>query len=101
MSLNLIAQNKPLQDICQCILNSHELPIEQNFDEENLPLEEHVDGLNFVDSPEVRNKGTGFKFKMQDIDQIERGVHCTKGKTFLFLMQISSKSGFTTVLVFV
>lgn len=81
MILNLMAQNISAHDICQRILTSHELP-EQNFDENNInAIQEHFDGLNFVDSPEVIHED-GFKFKMQDIDQIERGLHCTKGNIY-------------------
>lgn len=78
MILNLIAQNKHDQSLCNQILNSHEMPSEPILIEN---LESQLEVLNFVGVPEKTENQTEnyFKFKMQDIDQIERGVHCTKG----------------------
>lgn len=63
------------------------MPQENTFDSSEMgPLENQMESLDFRETPEV--KGTEktdniFKFKMQDIEQIERGVHCTKGCLFL------------------
>ncbi|XP_063385175.1 nonsense-mediated mRNA decay factor SMG9-like [Cydia fagiglandana] len=82
---NLIAQNNPIPDLCTQILNSHEIPNNLSFDGNDVSsLENQIDGLHFYETPETNGtngkvESSFFKFKMQDIDQIERGVHCTKG----------------------
>lgn len=83
MILNLIAQNKPVPDLCQRILNSHELPIDHKLEENNISaIEDQMEGLNFIETADAKKQDCNniFKFKMQDIEQIERGTHCTKGK---------------------
>lgn len=83
MIMNLIGANAHDQSVCSQILSSHEMPQENTFDSSEMgPLENQMESLDFREAPEV--KGTEktdniFKFKMQDIEQIERGVHCTKG----------------------
>ncbi|KAJ0176162.1 hypothetical protein K1T71_008336 [Dendrolimus kikuchii] len=81
MILNLIAQNKHEKNLCNQILNSHEIPAEPNLEGNNTNLENQLEALNFAGVPEPKENQTEnyFKFKIQDIDQIERGVHCTKG----------------------
>ncbi|XP_047508380.1 nonsense-mediated mRNA decay factor SMG9-like [Pieris napi] len=70
--LNLINQSMPIEDICHTILQSHEMPDTNEVDES---IESHTEKLN-IDKKQERPH---FKFKMQDIEQIEKGVHCTKG----------------------
>lgn len=83
MIMNLIAQSKPCEDICQRILNSHELPRESEYEENNVnAIQDQIENMNFVENPESKKHSIDdtFKFKMQDIKHIETGVHCTKGK---------------------
>lgn len=80
--MNLIAKNVHDQNLCREILNSHEVLNEGVFETND---GENQEPLDFVEVPEkLRERNDSFKFKMQDIEQIERGVHCTKGKQ-LFL----------------
>lgn len=80
MIMNLLARNVHNQELCHQILNSHELPPE-TLDPNNVAnIETQMETLNFVDVKESSVKKDSFKFKMQNIDHIERGVHCTKGK---------------------
>ncbi|XP_075976934.1 nonsense-mediated mRNA decay factor SMG9 isoform X1 [Anticarsia gemmatalis] len=83
MILNLIANNVHDQNLCTQILNSHELPSDNTFESNDMPaLENQLEALDIAGAsePKVPEKNDGlFKFKMQDIEQIERGVHCTKG----------------------
>ncbi|XP_026731017.1 protein SMG9-like [Trichoplusia ni] len=82
MILNLIATNVHDQNLCNLILNSHDIPADSTFDSNDIaPLEKQMDTLEFADSPEKATEPNEniFKFKMQDIEQIEKGVHCTKG----------------------
>ncbi|CAG9135889.1 unnamed protein product [Plutella xylostella] len=82
MIMNLIAQSKPCEDICQRILNSHELPRESEYEENNVnAIQDQIENMNFVENPESKKHSIDdtFKFKMQDIKHIETGVHCTKG----------------------
>lgn len=83
--LNLIAENTPTSDLCTQILHSHELPSEIPFEENDMAAPEiQMETLDFVGTTESRQEKTEkkFKFKMQDIEQIERGINCTKGKFF-------------------
>ncbi|CAK1543061.1 unnamed protein product [Leptosia nina] len=66
--LNLI-QNISKDNICNKIINSHKMTDDTN-------IESQVENLNLK---EKERKHDPFKFKMQNIDQIEKGVHCTKG----------------------
>ncbi|XP_037873055.1 nonsense-mediated mRNA decay factor SMG9 [Bombyx mori] len=78
--LNLIAQNKFDQNLCSEILNSHEAP--EGVYETNVManIENQSDNLDLIQPQEPKiDKNTLSKFKIQDIEQIERGVHCTKG----------------------
>lgn len=92
MIMNLIGANAHDQSVCSQILSSHEMPQENTFDSSEMgPLENQMENLDFRETPEV--KGTEktdniFKFKMQDIEQIERGVHCTKGNRNVCLIVI-------------
>ncbi|XP_049874848.1 nonsense-mediated mRNA decay factor SMG9-like [Pectinophora gossypiella] len=82
MILNLIAQNSHTSELCSEILRSHELPAEITYESNDIgALESQMENLDFArDVEEKKGKsGSPFKFKMQDIEQIERGVHCTKG----------------------
>lgn len=85
MILNLIASNVHDENLCTQILNSHEIATEHVFEGNDVAgLENQLEAINFAEAPEPRpqpaaNNGF-FKFKMQDIEQIEKGVHCTKGK---------------------
>lgn len=82
MILNLIAQNVPINDLSTQILSSHEIPTDTAFEStEMVPLENQLDSLSFSEVSEEKSQlsQTIFKFKMQDIEYIERGVHCTKG----------------------
>ncbi|PZC75353.1 hypothetical protein B5X24_HaOG206448 [Helicoverpa armigera] len=82
MIMNLIATNVHDQNLCTQILNSHEIPADSPFDSNDVaPLENQLEALDFAGVPETRQDKSDnlFKFKMQDIEQIERGVHCTKG----------------------
>lgn len=82
MILNLIAQNKHDPNLCTQILNSHELPLDNNVEDSDLAnVENQLEALDFVRISEQKQVITDnyFKFKMQDIEQIERGIHCTKG----------------------
>lgn len=87
MILNLIANNVHDQNLCTQILNSHEIPIDNTFESSDMPaLENQMEALDFAGVPEPKSqerKDSIFKFKMQDIEQIERGVHCTKGNVIL------------------
>lgn len=80
MILNLIANNMHDQNLCSQILSSHEIPTENTF--ESGGSENQLEGLDFIRMPESTDQekiDSIFKFKMQNIEQIERGVHCTKG----------------------
>lgn len=82
MVLNLIAQNVPINDLCAQILNSHEVVNEPTFEANNpTPIESQMENLSFADVQEkkVQEDRNIFKFKMEDLEQIERGFHCTKG----------------------
>ncbi|CAH0726977.1 unnamed protein product, partial [Brenthis ino] len=80
MILNLIAQNGPVNDLWKQILNSHEVPIDSTYDGNDITaVENQMENLNFDETPETQDPQNKFKFKMQDIEYIERGVHCTKG----------------------
>ncbi|XP_045773885.1 protein SMG9-like [Maniola jurtina] len=82
MVLNLIAENVHNKDLCTKILNSHEVAMESTFEANNLtPIESQMENLNFAEASESKGQDNrnDFKFKMQDIEEIERGVHCTKG----------------------
>lgn len=79
MIMNLIAHDKDFDDICNNILLSHE-------NQSSVPSEEDaivapMDNLSFTDKCDSKkyDEINDFKFKMQDIDQIEKGLHCTKG----------------------
>ncbi|XP_045536869.1 protein SMG9 [Papilio machaon] len=76
MILNLIAQNTPLPDLCTQILNSHEIPNTSESNDE--AIENQMENLNITNASNETNNSF-FKFKMQDMEQIERGAHCTKG----------------------
>ncbi|CAG4996544.1 unnamed protein product [Parnassius apollo] len=80
MILNLIAQNSAIADVCTQILHSHE--VTSNTEETNdiSNIENQIENLNIVEATEANDdKNSFFKFKMQDMEQIERGAHCTKG----------------------
>lgn len=82
MVLNLIAQNVPVNDLCTQILNSHEVVNEQTFEASHpTPIESQMENLSFAEVQEKKDQEDRniFKFKMQDLEHIERGVHCTKG----------------------
>ncbi|CAH2258921.1 jg12583 [Pararge aegeria aegeria] len=81
MVLNLIAQNVPLNDLSRQILNSHEVSPEPTAEANNLtPVESQMESLNITEAANKKSQDKNtFKFKMQDIEFIERGVHCTKG----------------------
>lgn len=81
MILNLIAQNAPTNDLCKQILNSHEVPPADSTNDSNdiTSVENKIENLNIVETQETQDVRNIFKFKMQDIEYIERGVHCTKG----------------------
>lgn len=85
MILNLIANNVHDQNLCTQILNSHEMPADNTFDSNDAGLENQMEALDYAGLPEPKvqekpvQENSIFKFKMQDIEQIERGVHCTKG----------------------
>ncbi|KAJ2951810.1 hypothetical protein O0L34_g13973 [Tuta absoluta] len=76
--LNLIAQNSNVPDLCDQILRSHEMP-EQPYDSGEIGIENQMENLDLHRPQEEKTKTSIFKFKVQDIEQIERGVHCTKG----------------------
>ncbi|CAB3255608.1 unnamed protein product [Arctia plantaginis] len=84
MILNLIANNIHDENLCSQILNSYEIVADNLYEgNEVVGLENQLEALDFAGVPEPKpqpaaNNGI-FKFKMQDIEQIERGVHCTKG----------------------
>ncbi|XP_068627600.1 nonsense-mediated mRNA decay factor SMG9 isoform X2 [Battus philenor] len=81
MILNLIAQSTPVADICTQIMQSHELPNDVLENSESANIENQMENLSITNTTQG-NEGTCmefFKFKMQDIEQIEKGVHCTKG----------------------
>ena len=80
MILNLIAQNNPIDDLCKQILNSHEVPADSTNDSNDITsVENQMDSLNITETQETQDQQSIFKFKMQDMEYIERGVHCTKG----------------------
>ncbi|CAH2982815.1 unnamed protein product [Chilo suppressalis] len=82
MVLNLISQNKHIRNLCSYILNSHEMSSENTYDQNDTSsLENQLEALNFVETSEknYEHADIDFKFKMQDIAQIEKGIHCTKG----------------------
>ncbi|XP_026330791.1 protein SMG9-like [Hyposmocoma kahamanoa] len=79
MILNLIALNTPTEDLCSQILHSHETSDSQ-YEMNETAIDSQMEILEFADIHESKKKVDNiFKFKMQDIEQIERGVHCTKG----------------------
>ncbi|XP_026494638.1 nonsense-mediated mRNA decay factor SMG9-like [Vanessa tameamea] len=81
MILNLIAQNEVGSDLCTQILQSHEVSIEPSLESSEIPVENQLESLSFSETPEEKPQDVRniFKFKMQDIEYIERGVNCTKG----------------------
>lgn len=84
MIMNLISQDKPIDEICNKILTSHDIPITNtNEDPDVSTITDQIETVHFVED----NKKIGdnisessFKFKMQDIEEIQHGIHCTKGK---------------------
>lgn len=82
MILNLIAHDKPFDDVCSQILKSHEIPSEPATEDDASTLEQ-MDNLSIIDDKDSKKYDEStypyFKFKMQDMDEIERGIHCTKG----------------------
>lgn len=85
MILNLIAENKHDQNLTLRILNSSEVPSENNFEGNSIAgIENQMEALDFTEPSMSEGKSAEksnntFKFKMQDLEHIERGVHCTKG----------------------
>lgn len=80
MIMNLIASNVHNEDLCSKILNSHE--VVDALESSNVPpIENQMESLNFIDNPDIKSseRNDSFIFKMQNIEHIERGVHCTKG----------------------
>lgn len=84
MILNLIAQNTHTQDLCGHILQSHEIPTDNSYDLNDIAtIENQMETLDLGDTAKTQEKAEiDFKFKMQDIEQIERGIHCTKGDNY-------------------
>ncbi|XP_072931261.1 nonsense-mediated mRNA decay factor SMG9 [Epargyreus clarus] len=78
MILNLIEQSMNVPDLCEKILHSHETQTSA-FDVST--IENQMENLDFSSNSDIKvSKSTdNFVFKMQDMDHIERGVHCTKG----------------------
>ncbi|XP_053608359.1 nonsense-mediated mRNA decay factor SMG9-like isoform X2 [Plodia interpunctella] len=76
MILNLITQSKHTQELCRQILRSHEMKDNYDGGNEMAAVENQLEALDLMENEKISN---GFKFKMQDIQQIERGVHCTRG----------------------
>ncbi|KAG6440984.1 hypothetical protein O3G_MSEX001590 [Manduca sexta] len=83
MIMNILAQNKHDEALCSQILHSHELPEENTFEgNEVAGIENQMETLHFVETNDAttQQKTTNnFKFKMQNMEHIEKGVHCTKG----------------------
>ncbi|XP_050343997.1 nonsense-mediated mRNA decay factor SMG9-like [Nymphalis io] len=81
MILNLIAQNEEVSDLCAQILQSHEVSTDTAFESSEIPVENQLENFSFSDIPQDKPLDVHniFKFKMQDIEYIERGVNCTKG----------------------
>ncbi|XP_045499743.1 protein SMG9-like isoform X1 [Colias croceus] len=83
--MNLINQNKPIDDLCHEILHSHEVPEEnQGFESNVNSVENQMENLNFIDNDKKEKKEnisntSPFIFNMQNIEQIERGSQCTRG----------------------
>ncbi|KAL0878539.1 hypothetical protein ABMA27_003627 [Loxostege sticticalis] len=79
MILNLIAQNTHSDNLCNHILHSHEI-LDNTFEMNDVSaIENQLEALDFIGTQEKDSSAIDFKFKMQDIEQIERGTHCTKG----------------------
>ncbi|XP_052742186.1 nonsense-mediated mRNA decay factor SMG9 isoform X3 [Bicyclus anynana] len=78
--LNLIAQNISINDLHAQILN-YTSESESTYESHNLTqIVSQIEELSFADAPEQKTSDkNAFKFKMEDIECIERGVHCTKG----------------------
>lgn len=85
MILNLIAENKHDQNLTSKILNSYEVPSDNTFESNTIAgIENQMEALEFIEPSTSEGKPGGngnstFKFKMQDLEHIEKGVHCTKG----------------------
>lgn len=93
MILNLIALNTPTNDLSSQILHYHETTDIQ-YEMNDVTMDSQVEPHEFGDVPENKKKGDNmFKFKMQDIEQIERGVHCTKGKEVFLFIRLAELKG--------
>ncbi|XP_059062121.1 nonsense-mediated mRNA decay factor SMG9 [Achroia grisella] len=77
--LNLIAQSTQSQNVC--IQKFHALAVsnQDTYQSNVTSLEGQVRDLDLSVHNDVQKTDNCFKFKMQDIEHIERGVHCTKG----------------------
>lgn len=93
MIMNLFAQSKANPDLCSQILHSHEIPSDTETNDVT-NIENKTENLNLTNTEvnDEQSKNNLFKFKMQDMHHIERGIHCTKGinisyfySLFLFL----------------
>ncbi|CAH2041489.1 unnamed protein product, partial [Iphiclides podalirius] len=81
MIMNLIYQNTVTSDLCSQILHSHEIPSDTLETNDVDSIETKIESLTFtnIDANDPQSNNNFFKFKMQDMEHIERGVHCTKG----------------------
>ncbi|VVC94438.1 unnamed protein product [Leptidea sinapis] len=79
---NLISQNTS-SDICEKIQKSHKFTDQTTeFISDMSGLESQLESLNVQDPSNIKedpHTDPVFKFKMQNMEQIERGVHCTRG----------------------
>lgn len=83
MILNLIARNKQHDDICHKILHSHELPANHSTETNELSMENQFENISLTEATDLKEDDKNpLKFKMQDIECIEKGVHCTKGNVY-------------------
>ncbi|XP_028179127.1 protein SMG9-like isoform X1 [Ostrinia furnacalis] len=79
MIMNLIALNTHTEELCNHILHSHELADSTFVLNDVSAVSNQLEALNFSGMQDKKTSAVDFKFKMQDIEQIERGTHCTKG----------------------
>ncbi|CAG9583162.1 unnamed protein product [Danaus chrysippus] len=80
MILNLIARNKQDDDLCHKILHSHEVPTQHSTETNEMSNENQFENISLTETTDVKEDDkNSLKFKMQDIECIEKGVHCTKG----------------------
>ncbi|KAL4711166.1 hypothetical protein ACJJTC_009537 [Scirpophaga incertulas] len=80
MIMNLITQDTYDHNLCFYILNSHDMDKEGFSESPDIQsIQRELNALDLHDAEKRDHTSVDFKFKMQNIEHIEKGTHCTKG----------------------